>query len=215
MALNDNSNSGMSATSEASTLQIRQTSTLPGAPLTFGPTLQGTGFETLPPLVISANLFKFLISLGLKSIGLGLDCILFHEGWELTVWEPCLFDVELHASELLEICEEVEIEDPIEVVGPQIELDLRVGSSIYDDKPPVEVPGVVPTVEVEEEDSSVEVLVSGKEMKRDQAEGTGTEPVPEDAELRMGGQFVGTREPVLEGDRSGEQPDLMEVDQTG
>jgi len=51
----------------------------------------------------------------------------------------------------------------------------------------VEVPGVVPTVEVEEEDSSVEFLISRKEMKRDQAEGTGAMPVPEDAELRREG----------------------------
>jgi len=43
---------------------------------------------------------------------------------------------------------------------------------------------VVPTVVVEEEDSSVEVLISGEEMKADQAEGTGTEPVPEEAMMR-------------------------------
>jgi len=50
---------------------------------------------------------------------------------------------------------------------PQIVLDLGEGSSINDDEPPVEVPGVVPAVEVEEEDSSIEFLISGKEMKRD------------------------------------------------
>jgi len=113
------------------------------------------------------------------------------------------------------ICDEIEVKDPIEVVRPQIELDLGEGSSIHDVEPPVKVPGVVPTMEVEEEDSSVEMLVPEKEMKRDQAEGTGTEPVPEDAELSREGQSVGTEEPVLEVDRSGEQPDMMEVDQTG
>jgi len=49
-------------------------------------------------------------------------------------------------------------------------------------------------------------------MKRDQAEGTGTEPVPEDVKLRREGQAVGTGEPVLDMDRSGEEPNLMEID---
>jgi len=53
--------------------------------------------------------------------------------------------------------------------------------------PAVEVPGVVPTVVVEEEDSSVEIVISGREMKSDQAERTGTEPVPEEALLREAG----------------------------
>jgi len=115
-------------------------------------------------------------------------------------------------TEFDRICDEIEEEDPIEVFGPQIILDLEEGSSINDDEPPVEVPGVVTTVEVDEEDSSVEFFISGKEMKRDQAEGTGVVPVPEDAELRREGQAVGTGEPVLDVDRSGEEPDLMKVD---
>jgi len=102
----------------------------------------------------------------------------------------------------LEICDEVEIEDPIEVFGPQIVLDLGEGSSIHDDEPAVEVPGVGPTVVVKEEDSSVEIIISGREMKSDQAEGTGTASVPEDAMLRKVGQAVGTGEPVLDVDRS-------------
>ena len=81
-------------------------------------------------------------------------------------------------------------------------------------EPPVEVPGVVPTVVVEEEEeSSVEVLASGKKMMRDQAEGTGAKPVPEAAELKWGDQVMGTGELVHEENRSGEEPDLMEVDQ--
>ena len=71
---------------------------------------------------------------------------------------------------------------------------------------------MVPTVVIEEEDYSVELLISGKEMKTDQAEGTRTEPVPEDAELRKEGQAVRTGEPVLDVDRSGEEPDLIEID---
>ena len=59
----------------------------------------------------------------------------------------------------------------------------------------------------------MEVLVSGKEMKGDQAEGTGVVPVPEATESKREGQTVETGEPFLEADRSGEEPDLMEVDQ--
>jgi len=92
--------------------------------------------------------------------------------------------VEVHASEIVGIYEEVEVEDSIKVFGPQIELDLGPGSSIHDVEPPVEVPGVVPTVVVEEEvESSVEVLPSGKKTKGDQVEGTGTVPVSEATEL--------------------------------
>jgi len=123
-----------------------------------------------------------------------------------------LSGIESHVSALLEICDEVEIEDPIEVFGPQIVLDLGEGSSIHDDEPTVEVPGVVPTVKIEEGDSFVKIIISAEEMKKDQAEGTGTEPVPEDVILKREGQAVGTGEPVLDLDRSGEEPDLMDVD---
>ena len=89
---------------------------------------------------------------------------------------------------IMEICEEIEVEDSIEVFGPQIELDLGQGSSIHDVEPSIEVPGVVPTVVVEEEeDSSVEFLASGKKMARDQAEGTGAVPVPKAAESKREG----------------------------
>jgi len=40
---------------------------------------------------------------------------------------------------------------------------------------------------------------------RDQAEGTGSEPVPEPAEKVVEGQAVGTGEPVHEEARSGEE----------
>jgi len=83
-------------------------------------------------------------------------------------------------------------------------------------EPPVEVVGVAPTevIEVEEEDSFVEFLASEKEMKGDQADGTGAVPVPEAAESKREGQSVGTGEPILKIDISGEEPDQIEVDPT-
>jgi len=107
-------------------------------------------------------------------------------------------------TEFDRICDKIESEDLIEVVEPQIDLVLGEGSSINDKEPPVEVLGVVPTMVVEEEDYSVEIIISGKEMKRDQAEGTGTKPVSEHVKLRREGQVVGTGEPVLDVDRSRE-----------
>jgi len=125
------------------------------------------------------------------------------------------------------ICDEIEAEDSIEVVGPQIELDLGQESFISDVEPPVEVPRVIPTVVVkEEEDSSVEVLASIEKKERDQAEGTGAVLVPEAAEIALKDQSERTAEetvhvieeartgaePVHEYDRSGEEPNLMEVE---
>ena len=96
---------------------------------------------------------------------------------------------------ILEICEEVEIEDSIEVFGPQIELNLENPTELG--KPLVEVAGVAPSAVVEvEEESSVEVLASVEKKMGDQAEGTGSEPVLEAAEMKLGGQAVGAGEPV-------------------
>ena len=198
------SNCGATATGMTSALQVRRTSALSGATPAFGPALPGTGFETLPPLAISSNLFKFLKCLGLESVGLSLDCVPFHAGWELVVWKPYLSMSEWIEFEFEKIYDKIEAEDSIEVV----EL-------------PVEVPGVVPTVVVkEEEDSSVD------KKEEDQMEGTGAEPVPETAEIGLRDQFERTvegtvydvEEPrtgaelVHEHDRSGEEPDVMEVD---
>ena len=55
---------------------------------------------------------------------------------------------------MLEICDEVEEEELVELVGPQIELDLGEGNSIHDVEPVIEMSRVVPTVVVEDEDSS-------------------------------------------------------------
>jgi len=71
-------------------------------------------------------------------------------------------------TEFDRICDEIEEEERFEAFGSQIDLNLGEGSSIFDKEPPVEVPGMVPTVVVEEEDSSVEIVVSGKETKSDQ-----------------------------------------------
>ena len=119
MAFNGNSSnsSGKSATGQTSALQVRRTSTSSSATPAFGPALPGTGFETLPPLAISSNLFKFLKCLGLESVGLSLDCVSFHAGWELVVWKPCLSMSEWIDFEFERICDEIEAEDSIEVVG--------------------------------------------------------------------------------------------------
>jgi len=123
-----------------------------------------------------------------------------------------LSDFELHNVRILEICEEVEIKDSIEFFGPQIELNLENSTELG--KPPVEVTGVAPTAVVEvAEESSVEVLASVEKKMADQVDGTGAEPVLEAAETKLRGRAVGTGEPVRIEDRSGEEPDLMEVDQ--
>jgi len=82
MTFNGNSStiSGMSATSKALALQVQQSSAATSAISAFGPTLPGTGFETLPPLAILFKPFQFLKSLCLKSVGLGFDSIPFHAG---------------------------------------------------------------------------------------------------------------------------------------
>ena len=156
--------------------------------------LLGTRFETLPPLAISFKPFQFLKSLGLNSIGLGFDCVPFHSGWELVEWRSKLHVLESNYAKILEICEEIEEEEPLEVFGPQIELNLKNPTDVSE--PLVEVAGVAPTVGVEvEEESSVEVLEArtSVEKMRDQAVRIGVEPVLIDVEeVRIGD------EPVLE-----------------
>ena len=61
----------------------------------------------------------------LKSIGLGLDSVPFHAGWELVVWKPYLSMSEWLEYEFEKICDEIEAEDSIEDFGPQIELNLE------------------------------------------------------------------------------------------
>ena len=107
-------------------------------------------------------------------------------------------NLELHVVEVLEICDIAEVEDSIEVFGPQIELDLGEGSSIHDVEPPIEVAGVAPTEVVEvEEESSIEVVEARSSVvkeEKDQVEGTGDEPVPEPVEMKLGDRAVGAGE---------------------
>ena len=221
-------NLGMSASSKVSALRSSANS---GARLAYGPQLPGTGFEFRPPLTISTELFHFLKCLGLNSVGLSLVCVPFRGGWELVEWKPSMtvaeqikmeFDllcaeieneegVELGYLEILEIVDETNLEVCEVFVGPQIELDLGEGNSIHDVEPVIEVPGVVPTVVVEEEDSSVE-LISVKETISDQAEGTGGVPVPNDVQMVEAAEAIGTGVPVpSSSDRSGAVPDPMKI----
>jgi len=80
----------MSTSGEGSVLQTQRSSALSGALPAFGRALLGTGFKTLPPLAISTGLFKFLRCLGLSTVGLSVDLIPFHGGWELVEWKPTL-----------------------------------------------------------------------------------------------------------------------------
>ena len=121
--------------------------------------------------------------------------------------------VELGYLEVLEICDEVEVEEPYELVGPQIQLDLGEGNSIHDVEPAVEVPGVVSTVVIDE-DSSVE-FVSVKKTVSDQAEGTGGVPVPDDVQMLEAEVVGGTGVPVPGNDSSGVVPDPMKVFEQG
>jgi len=107
-------------------------------------------------------------------------------------------------SEILEICDEIEEEEPLEVFGPQIKLNLENPSDMGE--PAIEVTGVAPTVVVVEEESSVELLevsVSVEKEKRDQVVGTVEAPVLEVMKERTGA------EPVImdvEEKRTGDDP---------
>ena len=107
----------------------------------------GTGFEALSPLTISSNLLRFLKCLDLKSVGLGLENVPFHFGWDIVVWNPKLsvkpVDLGVNLVEIMEICDEVDEEQP-EVFGPRIELNLKNLSDLGE--PPVEAAGEAPTV---------------------------------------------------------------------
>ena len=91
------------------------------------------GFEHLPLLAISSNLFQFSKSLDLKSVGLGLKGVPFRFRWTLVEWNPKLdktrVDLGVKLDEFVEICDEVE-EDEAEAFGPQIEIDLKQGLAL-------------------------------------------------------------------------------------
>ena len=124
----------------------------------------------------------------------------------------------MHVVEVLKICDEVEEEEPLEVFGPQIELNLSNPTDMGE--PPVEAAGVAPTVVVEvEEESSVEIVeakASVEKMVGDQAEGTGSTPVLASAEKELGDQVVGAADKpaheIVE-ERTGDEPVLMDVEE--
>jgi len=76
----------MAAQIETGELQRHRPTVISGGIPAHSASLPGTGFETLPPLAISFKPFQFLKFLGLSSVGLGLECVPFHSGWELVEW---------------------------------------------------------------------------------------------------------------------------------
>ena len=135
------------------------------------------GFEHLPPLAISTNLLKFLKCMDLKSVGLGLESVPLHFGWDIVEWNLKLsrkpIDLRENLVKIVEICDEVEEKEP-EVFGPLIELNLENPSDRGE--PPVEVGEEAPTV-VEIAD---EPFVEGKAIEE---LGIGDSPVHE---MRVG-----------------------------
>jgi len=77
------SDSGMAVLDKSKALQERRVSIISIKLLVPSAALPGTGFENPPPLALLFKPFQFLKSLDLKPIGLGLDCVPFHSGWEL------------------------------------------------------------------------------------------------------------------------------------
>ena len=163
---------GMVFSGAPSVRQARPNSSTTGAQLSFGPTLPGTGFENPPPLPIISGVFKFLKYVGLSSVGLRVVDVPFHGGWILVEWRSFLSVAEWIEVEFERICEEIESE---ERTKSQIDLNLGPDFGLSDEEPPMEVPGVVPTVVVESEKEEVllEEVVSRKGTKGEQAEGTG------------------------------------------
>ena len=181
-------NHGVTPSGESQALQLRLSPTTTGARPAFILAIPGTGFETLPPLAIPTGVFRFLKSLELKSVGLGLTDVPFHGGWKLVEWRPTLVEPEWIRVEIDRICGEIEVE---EESGAQIDQNLGVESSMPDVEPPVEVPRMMSTVVVEEEEDNFLIVtyVSGEKMTANQAEGTGT-PVSEEAKEKKGEMAV-------------------------
>jgi len=159
----------------------------------------------------------------LKSVGLGLNCVFFHSGWELVEWKPKLSELKSNYVEILEICDEIKKEEHLEVFGPQIELNLENSSDMGE--PAVEVAGVAPTVVVVEEEYSVEVLEASAFVEKeteDQAVRTRDEPILEVVKKKTSVEPVLMEveevrigdEPVREAEelRTGEEPVPIDVE---
>jgi len=190
--------------------QASLTCSTTGAHLAFGPAYPGTGFENPPPRPIVSGAFKFLKLVGLASVGLRVADVPFHGGWLLMEWRPSLSVAEWFEEEFDRLCEEIESE---ERTKGQIDLNLGLDFGLSDEEPPVEVPGVVPTVVVDgdSEEDGLEEEVSRKETVLEQAEGTGR-AVPEEARKVILEEAVGTDEAVPVVEETGESPDPMVVD---
>jgi len=89
------------------------------------------GFESLPPLPIASVPFKFLKSLDLISLGMGLNDVPSGFAWELVEWKPMvqLFRAEFGVKpteNFVEVCDVVEVEDDTSGESVKIDLNLRI-----------------------------------------------------------------------------------------
>jgi len=90
-------------------------------------------------------------------VGLGLESVQLHFGWDIVEWKSKLVDLGISSVEILEICDEVEEKEP-KVFGPHIELNFKNPSDLGE--PPAEAAGEAPTVvEIEDEPSVEERLL--------------------------------------------------------
>ena len=190
---------------------VQASSTSDGRPA-FGPAIPGTGFKNPPPLPIISGIFEFLKFVGLSNEGLGVVDVPFHGGWVLVEWRSFLSVAEWVEVEFERICEEIESE---ERTKGQIDLNLGPDFGLSDEEPPVEVPGVVPTVVVEsdEEEVLLEEVVSKLKRLTEQAAGTGRAVPEEDREILLE-EVVRADEAVPDVEETGELPDPMAVDPT-
>jgi len=113
------------------------------------------GFAISPPLPITCNPFRFLKSLNLNSIGLGLKAIPFDFGWNLVIWKP--FGVQF---------------EPTAILGPN-EAGIEIVDVLDDSSPPEE-----------DGDSDSVRTETGSEPVSEQGDfRTGPEPVPKLGEV--------------------------------
>jgi len=134
------------------------------------------GFGCMPSLPIISVPFKFVKSLDLTSVGLGLASVPFKFGWELVEWKPKInqsrvdFKVK-SVDEFVEVHDEIEIEDDqADGFGPQIELNLGTGSN------PVRDFGDELVLEIE--DHLADSFEKVGDIDLTEGEQTPTEPVP-------------------------------------
>jgi len=91
----------------------------------------GKGFESLPPSPIASVRFRFLKSLDLNSLGIGLNAVTSCFGWALVEWKPLdhQFRAETgikSAEDFVEVCDVVEVKDDTYEEG-MTDLNLGIG----------------------------------------------------------------------------------------